>query len=32
MWDKFFAVCDCVSLKTVAETEMMFAVFEPIEE
>ena len=32
MWDKFFAVCDCVPLKTVAETEMMFAGFEPIEE
>ena len=32
MWDKFFAVCDCVPLKTVPEAEMMFAGFEPIEE
>ncbi|MEY2482313.1 MAG: hypothetical protein QOK24_841 [Verrucomicrobiota bacterium] len=30
MWDKFFAVCNCVPLKTVAETETMFAGFEPI--
>ena len=30
MWDKFFAVCDCVPLKTLAEAEMMFAGFEPI--
>ncbi|MEY2518282.1 MAG: hypothetical protein QOF24_41 [Verrucomicrobiota bacterium] len=30
MWDKFFAVCDCVPLKTVPETETMFAGFEPI--
>ena len=30
MWDKFFAVCDCVPLKMVAETETMFAGFEPI--
>ena len=32
MWDKFFAVCDCVPLKTLAEAEEMFAGFEPIEE
>jgi hypothetical protein len=32
MWDKFFAVCDCVPLKTVPEAEMMFAGFEPVEE
>jgi quinol monooxygenase YgiN len=32
MWDRFFAVCDCVPLKTVPEAEMMFAGFEPIEE
>jgi quinol monooxygenase YgiN len=32
MWDKFFAVCDCVPLKTVPEAESMFAGFEPIEE
>jgi quinol monooxygenase YgiN len=30
MWDKFFAVCDCVPLKTVPEAESMFAGFEPI--
>ena len=32
MWDKFFAVCDCVPLKTLPEAESMFASFEPIEE
>jgi hypothetical protein len=32
MWDKFFAVCDCVPLKEVAEAETMFAGFEPIDE
>jgi quinol monooxygenase YgiN len=32
MWDRFFALCDCVPLKTVPEAEMMFAGFEPIEE
>ena len=31
MWDKFFAVCDCVPLKTVPEADTMFAGFEPIE-
>ena len=31
MWDKFFAVCDCVPLKTLAEAEEMFAGFEPID-
>jgi len=30
MWNKFFAVCDCVPLKTLAETGEMFAGFEPI--
>ena len=30
MWDKFFAVCDCVPLGTVPEAETMFAGFEPI--
>jgi quinol monooxygenase YgiN len=30
MWDKFFAVCDCVPLKTVPETESMFAGFQPL--
>ena len=32
MWDKFFAVCDCVPLKTVPEAETMFAGFAPIAE
>jgi len=32
MWDKFFALCDCVPLKEVPEAETMFAGFEPIEE
>ena len=30
MWNKFFAVCDCVPLKTLAEAQEMFAGFEPI--
>ena len=30
MWDKFFAICDCVPLKTLAEAEEMFAGFEPL--
>ncbi len=30
MWEKFFALCDCVPLKTLAEAEEMFAGFEPI--
>ena len=30
MWDKFFAICDCVPLKTVPEAETMFAGFEPL--
>ena len=29
MWDKFFAVCECVPLKTLAEANDMFAGFEP---
>ena len=32
MWNKFFAVCDCVPLNTLAEAQEMFAGFEPIEE
>jgi quinol monooxygenase YgiN len=32
MWDKFFALCDCVPLNTLAETAEMFAGFEPIPE
>jgi quinol monooxygenase YgiN len=31
MWEKFFAVCDCVPLNTLAETQDMFAGFEPVE-
>ena len=30
MWNKFFALCDCVPLNTLAETGEMFAGFEPI--
>jgi quinol monooxygenase YgiN len=32
MWNKFFALCDCVPLKTLAEADEMFAGFEPINE
>ena len=32
MWNKFFAICDCVPLKTLAEAEEMFAGFEPVDE
>jgi quinol monooxygenase YgiN len=32
MWNKFFAICDCVPLKTLVEAEEMFAGFEPIED
>jgi len=32
MWNKFFAVCDCVPLNTLAEAQEMFAGFEPIED
>jgi quinol monooxygenase YgiN len=31
MWQKFFAVCDCVPLNTLAEAAEMFAGFEPID-
>ena len=31
MWEKFFAVCDCVPLNTLAEAEEMFAGFEAVE-
>jgi quinol monooxygenase YgiN len=31
MWEKFFAVCDCVPLETVTESSDMFAGFEPVE-
>jgi quinol monooxygenase YgiN len=30
MWEKFFAVCDCVPLKTLPEANDMFAGFTPI--
>ena len=30
MWNKFFAICDCVPLNTLAEATEMFAGFEPI--
>ena len=30
MWDKFFAICDCVPFKTLAEAEEMFPNFEPL--
>lgn len=30
MWNKFFAICDCVPLKTLAEAKEMFAGFEPV--
>jgi quinol monooxygenase YgiN len=30
MWNKFFAICDCVPLKTLDEAEEMFAGFEPL--
>jgi len=32
IWDKFFVICDCVPLKTLAEAKEMFAGFEPIED
>ena len=30
LWNKFFALCDCVPLETVTETSEMFAGFETI--
>ena len=32
MWEKFFALCDCVPLNTLAEATEMFAGFEPIDD
>jgi quinol monooxygenase YgiN len=32
MWEKFFAICDCVPLKTLPESSEMFAGFEPIDD
>ena len=31
MWEKFFAVCDCVPLNRLAEAEGMLASFEPVD-
>ena len=31
MWEKFFALCDCVPLNTLPETANIFAGFTPIE-
>lgn len=31
MWEKFFALCDCVPLNTLDEAQDMFAGFEPVE-
>ena len=30
MWNKFFAICDCVPLQTLVEAQEMFAGFEPL--
>ena len=30
MWNQFFALCDCVPLKSLAEAEEMVAGFEPV--
>ena len=30
MWKKFFAICDCVPFRTLAEAEEMFPNFEPL--
>ena len=32
MWEKFFAVCDCVPLNTLAEANEMFAGFTAVED
>jgi quinol monooxygenase YgiN len=31
LWERFFAVCDCVPLQTLDEAAEMFAGFEPVE-
>ena len=31
LWNQFFAVCDCVPLETLPESNEMFAGFEPVE-
>ena|SRR5213596_4175198 len=30
IWEKFFAICDCVPFRTLAEAEEVFPNFEPI--
>ena len=30
MWETFFAICDCVPFRTLAEAEEMFPNFEPL--
>lgn len=30
MWNKFFAICDCIPLNTLAEAKEMFTGFEPV--
>ena len=30
LWNKFFALCECVPLRTLAEAHEMFAGFEPL--
>jgi quinol monooxygenase YgiN len=32
LWEKFFAICDCVPLNTLAEASEMFAGFEPLDD
>ena len=32
MWNRFFAVCDCVPLNQLSESAEMFAGFEPVSE
>jgi quinol monooxygenase YgiN len=32
MWDKFFAICECVPLDTLPEAADMFAGFTPVED
>jgi quinol monooxygenase YgiN len=32
LWEKFFALCDCVPLKTLEEAGEMFAGFEPVDD
>ncbi|MEP6821204.1 MAG: antibiotic biosynthesis monooxygenase family protein [Chthoniobacterales bacterium] len=32
LWNKFFALCDCIPLRELAEANEMFAGFEPLDE